>query len=683
MKTILPLPIITTLIFVFYLTFASAQEISYPSNCIASNNVIQIKQEDNSILSIVGKGNMNQSWTETTDGYTIIEINGIYEYAKKQNDQLLSTGIKAHNVGQRTALELNTLSALKKSIKPDAIPLKGSVISQVRKLIKNKSFPTTGNIRVLALLIDYPDLSNTYSSSTMDSLLNHSGHRNGGHSFASFYDSSSNGQLKITVDVYGWYRASNNYKYYSDSAGSMGAPLLVREAVDAAEAAGVNFSNYDNDSDGYVDGIMAIHAGPGAEEGAQRKYIWSHRWVLGSQSAYYDGKTIDDYMINPETRKGISKKLVGIGVFCHEFGHNLGLPDLYDTDETNGKSQGIGEWGLMGGGNWLGGEHYPSNFSAWCRLELGWEVAKTIKIGDSGFYSLKPSSIKNEIYRINHSTQFSQYFLLENRQKLSLDTALKGTGMAIWHINTIKTSARYGVNADESDKGVDLEEADGNDDLDSAFNRGDDSDLYPGKSFNTQFNDSSTPNAKMYSSNSGVIINNIKELNEIIYFSLGNISVKMHLPQDTIVLDATSNSKDSLKIISNAKWKLDNNASWLQIGKLMDSADADVSLLTMQNNTGSDRYTNINLRNEINELMDSVVVKQLKMSNYLTSDKHELLLKSENNKADTIQILSNLSWSINSSSSWFSYSPTSGTGNAQIIINANNNTSFAIGRAHV
>src|SRR5690606_41205846 len=63
-----------------------------------------------------------------------------------------------------------------------------------------------------------------------------------------------------------------------------------------------------------------------------------------------------------DLRKGTLKKLVGIGVFCHEFGHNLGLPDLYDTDPGNGSSQGIGEWGLMGGGSWLGGEHYPSNF---------------------------------------------------------------------------------------------------------------------------------------------------------------------------------------------------------------------------------------------------------------------------------------------------------------------------------
>ena len=321
--------------------------------------------------------------------------------------------------------------------------------------------------------------------------------------------------------------ADSNYRYYSDDSGTHRAADLVREAVDAAEQAGANYSNYDNDNDGDVDGILAVHAGPGAEVGSQTQYIWSHRWVLngGSQgSVFYDGVWINDYMINPETRGSLSNpRIVGIGVLCHEFGHNLGLPDLYDTDPSNGDSEGIGNWGLMGGGGWLGGEHFPANFCAWSRVENGWDTPTSLTIGNSGNYTMNPASLnQNEIYRINTQNS-NEYFLLENRQKRGLDSMLNGTGLAIWHINSSKTNMfQNQVNGDETEKGVDLEEADGNDDLDNEINRGDNGDLFPGSTNNSMFNDNTYPSAETYTPTStGLIIRNITEIGNQINFDFG------------------------------------------------------------------------------------------------------------------------------------------------------------------
>ena len=498
-----------------------------PSNCMVSPEAITITQPDNSQITLVGKGNMNNHWTETTDGYSVVRVNGFYEYAIKNNGQLIGSGVRANNPSNRLQPELNYLSGVQKSITPDLNPLKSSILNQVNAHLQNKTYPTTGNIRILALLIDYPDLQNTYPSSNFDSLLYADNYRNGDGSFKTFYEVSSNGQLTITVDVYGWYRADSSYIWYGRDSGYDRAADLVREAVDAAELAGVDFSLYDNDGDFDVDGILAVHAGPGAEVGAQTQYIWSHRWVMSggnSGSVTYDGVFINDYMMNPETRGSISNpRMVGIGVFCHEFGHNLGLPDLYDTDDANGGSEGIGNWGLMGGAAYLGGENRPGNFCAWSRIENGWDTPTQLTIGNSGQYSLNPASTtKDAIYQINTALP-NEYFLLENRQKLSRDLELPGEGLAIWHINTTKTNA-FGnsVNADETLKGVDLEEADGFDDLDNEVNRGDNGDLFPGTSNNTTFDDASTPNANTYTlSNTNLEIRNISMVGDIINFDFG------------------------------------------------------------------------------------------------------------------------------------------------------------------
>ena len=505
--------------------------LSGPSNCISSPTPMDVLQPDGKTVTVVSKGNMNHYWTETMDGYTVVSVNDALEYATKVGNDLVGTGVLAHNAQDRIAGEITLVNAISKSLQPAIRNLKNTPLSYSPSV--NKSFPTTGAIRVLALLIDYPDLPSQYTVADLQSLLTNPNHRSGDGSFKSYYTDASFGQLTITVDVMGWYRAANNHAYYGDSAGTPRAARLVREAVDAAELAGANFANYDNDNDGSVDGILVVHAGPGAEATAlnRGRYIWSHRWVMnggssipGGGSVTYDGKIINDYMINPETRGSLANpRLVGIGVFAHEFGHNLGLPDLYDTDASNGDSEGIGNWGLMAGGTWLGGEHRPGGFCAWAKEDLGWITPTSLTTSSTGTYSLKPASTtQNDIIKITTSDP-TEYFLLENRQKVGRDLELPGHGLAIWHINTTKTNS-FGnrVNGDETLKGVDLEEADGLNGLDNETNRGDGGDVFPGTSNNTDFNNTSNPNSQLYNSmSSGLIVRNISEAGDSVTFTLG------------------------------------------------------------------------------------------------------------------------------------------------------------------
>jgi M6 family metalloprotease-like protein len=462
-------------------------------------------------------------YTETVDGYTLIRTaGGGYEYAEMSRAGALSaTGIPAHNPGERSGPEKSLVRRLEKHLRHTEDHRKVLIEnfrSQPEYIAHRNAerFPATGEHRVLVILIQYPDLVNQHSSMAFDALMNEEGY-NGTGSFRDYFLKNSFGQLDVEADVFGWYTSVENHDYYGFQNGFQRSRELMAEAIDAAEAAGVDFSQYDNDNDGQVDAVIGIHAGPGAEVGAQTQYIWSHRWTLGANyERSYDGVVISDYMINPETRPW---GMVGVGVFCHEFGHVLGLPDLYDTDNS---SSGIGNWGLMSKGAWLNLERTPANMNAWSKYANDWIDPEVIT---SGAFSLESADAHAACYRINTADP-DEYFLLENRQPTGNDTYLPGSGLAIWHIDESRTSMYPGsnnVNADEENKGVDLEEADGLFELDSGPFNGDGGDLFPGSGLNTTFNQLSHPSSGL---NSGaptdISITNIRELNGQIFFRLND-----------------------------------------------------------------------------------------------------------------------------------------------------------------
>ena len=489
---------------------------------------IPVVQPDGTTLQIIARGNQFQHWSETIDGYTVVKNRaGYYEYAVARNGYLSSSGTLARDPQGRSLAEQRGLLAVRKHAQPAAeamqvLPVPGHQSSPLHKARTQASaaVPPQGKINLLAICIDYPDQPATYGTNSFFSMFNGPSDKP---TFRQYYLNNSYGKLDMTVDVVGWVRAKQNYRNYAYSGGYVASHALVTEAIAGAEEQGVDFSKYDNNNDGKVDGVIIIHAGPGAEEGGREEYIWSHQWAISS--VYYDNRFISDYTIQPETRYG---GRVGIGIFCHEFGHLLGLPDLYDTDFNDGRSNGIGEWGLMGTGGWLGGEAYPAGMSAWSKETMGWAEAEDIT-GEYGSYSLKAASQNNAFYKIRTPNP-NEYFLLENRQLRGVDSRLNGSGLAIWHIDRERTSiypASNLVNAKASRKGVDLEEADGKGDLDSYTNRGDQGDLFPGFSGNHSFNHTSRPNANMNtaaggSTETGVGIENIQEVNGQIAFTYRN-----------------------------------------------------------------------------------------------------------------------------------------------------------------
>lgn len=305
-------------------------------------------------------------------------------------------------------------------------------------------------------------------------------------------------------------------------------------------------------------GVIIFHAGAGQEsdiDGNRPEQIWSTfltRKVL--QAAFDpdnddypgfatgDGAILTNVVIVPEHEfqdyfplppdENASAYLFSIyGVLAHQFAHILGLPTLFDNDSSNGRSQGIGNWGLMGTGVWNASGYVPAQLSAWCRYYLGWEDVIEIDsdaedLSIDHFLDHRPGALR--LYKIPITSR--EYFLIENRQQnpdgsmdpysnqpsytfkllpegqqeyyenypllpyfnfmtnryissewdfflpgYGMSPFTDGSGILIWHIdeniiaeNFTENFDRNRINGNAYHKGVDLEEADGFQHLDTA-----------------------------------------------------------------------------------------------------------------------------------------------------------------------------------------------------------------------
>ena len=331
-----------------------------------------------------------------------------------------------------------------------------------------------------------------------------------------------------------------------------------RQALSRVDGA-IDFRQFDNDGpdlipnsgddDGWVDMIMFAHATrDGACGGATNNHIWSHRYVLADsvQSNYQDYITndtkvgggfikISDYFATSALGGATScdtTQIMPIGTSAHEFGHALGLPDLYDTSPL-ATTEGIGQWGLMGSGNYTSPAS-PSRMEAWSLNELGWVTLRALTTAGTYSFGAAPVSDTAFVVNVQGTNTRNEYFLLENRQASQADTALirihcvrSGNpagcagGLLIWHIDATQVLG-HGFHLDNrvnagAIHGVALMQADGLNSLNttgSQQSRGDAGDLYPGTSGNTAFSDNTTPAAvkNLDGRGAGVTVDSIRQL---------------------------------------------------------------------------------------------------------------------------------------------------------------------------
>ncbi|WP_420130195.1 M6 family metalloprotease domain-containing protein [Longimicrobium sp.] len=362
----------------------------------------------------------------------------------------------------------------------------GTSLEVVRSTALERA-PLRGSVRVVVVLVEFSDrqFDTRHGANHFEELFFSRGKVAEG-SVREYFSEVSNGEIDVIGEVVGPYRLPRTLAEYANGASGTGAqePNARTMARHAAEAANkdVDFKPYDNDGNGFVDAFIVVHAGAGGETTGSGGDIWSHKWVLANGEYNADGTRIYAYLTVPEDAR--------IGVCCHELGHLLfGWPDLYDTD---GSSEGLGNWCLMAGGSWNGGGDVPAHPSAWCKAQQGWvSVANQTQNGVLTVADVKDS---RTVYRLwKDGAQGNEYFLVENRQQKQFDRLLPGGGLLVYHLDDAVAS-----NADERHPKVALLQADGRPDLNQGRNRGDAGDPFPGSANNVALTGSTVPSTRSY-----------------------------------------------------------------------------------------------------------------------------------------------------------------------------------------
>jgi len=422
---------------------------------------IAFKQPDGSIINIQLKGDEKVNWGETVDGYKLLS-NGKkgWEYASLNSDgDLSASGMLAREVGSRTTKELALIKKISKDIhfsknqiqkfiNGESAQASSNGVLRVAKVLNGvtagvsqkalKAFNPQGEKKLLLILIQYKDVKFTKTVEDFNNLMNTKDYALNGASGSvkDLFKEMSYGKFNITTDVVGIFTATENMAYYgsNDASGNdLHANELMAEAVLRADESGVDFSQYDNDGDGTVDGVYIVYAGKGEATSGIAETIWPHASSI-SPALTLDGKIVAKYSCSNELNN--NNTLTTIGVICHEFGHVCGAPDYYDTNyETGGQFTGTSDWDLMCMGvynNTVGGTsgNKPAHFNPFEKVRAGWVTP--ITLGNATKLSIPDITTTPAIYIYNSAVD-NEYFMMENRQQTGFNVGCPGHGLLVYH----------------------------------------------------------------------------------------------------------------------------------------------------------------------------------------------------------------------------------------------------------
>ena len=406
---------------------------------------VQVRQADGTVITVILRGDEHINWYTTLDGVLLVqgEDNNYYIGQVERNGKLIATKQLAHEALSRSQAERNLIAkqdkekffayvnkiAEESENAYDKTPLtRGPIIDTGWRGIPY--FPHTGSPKALVILAEFQDTTFTIQD-TKDVFTNYL--MNEDHFKDKRYNQDQNykgvrgyfkdcsyGKFTPTFNVVGPVKLPKEQTYYG--AGSDNIKALIEDACSAVDGM-VNFADYDANNDGIVDLVYVIYAGYSANIGGNKTTdIWPKSGTV-TISKKLDGKSIRRYGVSNELA-GLENKtkdketINGIGLFCHEFSHTLGLPDIYAIDKKakNQDDQGMEFWDLMDGGTEVRNGRVPASYLAWEREVMGWMKIDELK-NDSSIKNLKSIDNGGKAYKIVNPNDSNEYIVLQSIQK--------------------------------------------------------------------------------------------------------------------------------------------------------------------------------------------------------------------------------------------------------------------------
>lgn len=528
----------------------------------ATPRPITVKQADGTLLTILLRGDEHGHVAMTTDGRPVFfnSATANYEYATlAANGELAGCGIVAKEAPRRT--DADNLFLMKQDVQAIFNSVENHRLERKAKsslawgkgrtsatsgngkpnriLISN--YPTTGEQHTLVILIQFSDTKFTTmddAKTYYEGLLNEEGftHANGANGSArDFYMASSNGKFRPTFDVVGPITMPNTCSYYGSNVGGddnyTRIADMIYEAVKEADET-VDFTQYDTDGDGYIDNIYFFYAGFGEADSNKANTIWPHSYSWDEFLTYgyttkqlvVDGKKMGSYACSQEINGSNPTMPVGIGTVSHEFGHVIGLPDLYDI-YYGATTFTPGEFDAMDLGSYNNDQNTPPIFSAYERGELGWLDYTVLEAGTDTVSLLPDVKDSNMAYVVPvEGTNGREFFVLENRQQKGWDEYIPGHGMLMWHIDIDTTVwASNSVNTVGSHQRIDIVEADNR-----RTNASTSGDPFPGTANVTRWTMTS------WAGDTLRVLDDIEEKDGNIYLLLGGLNKTVATPTLTV-----------------------------------------------------------------------------------------------------------------------------------------------------
>ena len=377
---------------------------------------VKLTQPDGSTLTVRIHGDENRSWKTTLDGRPVFQD---------------SRGF------WRVTDSLPAMPEIRKKLNPE-----GGTIAMF--MATKASF----NIRTIVIPVQFRDLKFTVPSprAAIYNLFNQQYYTENGAtgSVLDYFRDNLGNRCNLSFDVCDVVTLPNDMAWYGENKGGVtdkNLKQLVEHACRAADAAGVDFSRYDFDRDGYVDNVFLIFAGHNESEGGDENTLWPQSWNIADLNLSLDGTRISNFSLYSEYSGPSGYRFAGIGTICHEYCHFLGLQDLYDVNgETEGAGNGLfGSLSVMDQGNYNNEGRTPPYLTIFEREIIGLAEMRAVR---------QPTELTVEPVQESHVAHVlstgvtNEDFWIEFRDGSKWDAAIGGTGLVIYHVD--KSTNRAG-----------------------------------------------------------------------------------------------------------------------------------------------------------------------------------------------------------------------------------------------